>query len=210
MFVSLSVRSACLPACLPVCPPARPPATGRVDKPDPVKCALLLRTTGQRGNDIYESFTWETDEDKDKYDKLVENFAQLCAPRKRELRKTQYHYNKHARDLPPIKEGSPVFMITIYHVTWLPSRNKAFTYFYLLTHKRLHIAHAKVEGCACVETTKPISTDDPLNQVQSVPVDSQGTYADSSVQSTNAVIQIVTTRSGRMSRSPNWQKDYSL
>ena len=56
-------------------------ATGRVDKTDPVKIALLLRTIGQRGNDIYESFTWETDADKDKYDKVVENFDQFCAPR---------------------------------------------------------------------------------------------------------------------------------
>ena len=56
-------------------------ATGRVDKTDPVKISLLLRTIWQRGNDIYESFTWETDADKDKCDKVVENFDQLCAPR---------------------------------------------------------------------------------------------------------------------------------
>ena len=46
-------------------------ATGRVDTTDPVKIALLLRTIGQRGNYIYESFTWETDADKDRYDKEV-------------------------------------------------------------------------------------------------------------------------------------------
>ena len=56
-------------------------ATGRVDKTDPVKIALLLRTIGQRGNDIYESFTWETEAGKDKYDKVVENVDQFCAPR---------------------------------------------------------------------------------------------------------------------------------
>ena len=57
---------------------------------------------------------------------------------------------------------------------------------------------------------KPISTDDPLNQVQSVPVDNQRTNADNSVQSTDDVTQIVTTRSGRMIRPPKWQKDYYL
>ena len=51
-------------------------ATGRVDKTDPVKMSLLLRIIGHRGNDIYVSFTWETDADKDKYDKVVENFDQ--------------------------------------------------------------------------------------------------------------------------------------
>ena len=43
-------------------------ATGRVDKTDPVKIALFLRRIGHLGNYIYESFTWETDADKDKYD----------------------------------------------------------------------------------------------------------------------------------------------
>ena len=57
--------------------------TGRDDTTDPVKIALLLRTMGQRGNDIYESFTWpwETEANKDNYDTVVENFDQLCAPR---------------------------------------------------------------------------------------------------------------------------------
>ena len=36
-------------------------ATGRADKPDPVKIALLLRTIGQRGNDIFDAFTWDAD-----------------------------------------------------------------------------------------------------------------------------------------------------
>ena len=47
------------------------------------------------------------------------------------------------------------------------------------------------------DVDKPIT---PLNQVQSVQVDNQGTNADSSVQSNGDVTQIVTTRSGRMIR----------
>ena len=54
----------------------------------------------------------------------------------------------------------------------------------------------------CDDVDKPITTDDPLNQVQSAPVDNQGTNADSIVQSTDDVTQIVTTRSGRMIRPP--------
>ena len=60
------------------------------------------------------------------------------------------------------------------------------------------------------DVDKPITMDDPLNQVQSVPVDNQGTTTDSSVQSTDDVTLIVTTRSGRMIRTPKWQKVYSL
>ena len=41
----------------------------------------LTGPIGQRGNDIYGSFTWKTEADKDKYDKVVENVDQLCAPR---------------------------------------------------------------------------------------------------------------------------------
>ena len=52
----------------------------------------------------------------------------------------------------------------------------------------------------CDDVDKPIYTDDPLNQVQSVPVDNEGTNTDSSVQSTDDVTQIVTTRSDRMIR----------
>ena len=52
------------------------------------------------------------------------------------------------------------------------------------------------------DVDKPITTDDPLNQVQSVPVDNQGTNADSNVQSTDDVTQIITTRSGLMIRPP--------
>ena len=46
-----------------------------------MKIALLLRTIGQCGNDIYESFTLDTDAHKDKCDKVVEHFDQFCAPR---------------------------------------------------------------------------------------------------------------------------------
>ena len=60
------------------------------------------------------------------------------------------------------------------------------------------------------DVVKPIYTDVPLNQVQSVPVDNEGANTDSSVQSTDDVTQIITTRSGRMIRPPKWQKDYSL
>lgn len=46
-----------------------------------VKVALLLRTVGARGNDIYSSFKWENDADKKDYDKVKEKFQSFCAPR---------------------------------------------------------------------------------------------------------------------------------
>ena len=78
----------------------------------------------------------------------------------------------------------------------------------MLRRNRKHLLTQDTVRCDDVD--KPISTDDPLNQVESVPVDNQGMNADSSVQSTDDVTQIVTTRSGRMIRPPKWQKDFPL
>ena len=56
-------------------------ATGRADKPDPVKIALLLRTIGQRGNDMFDAFTWDADADRQVYQTVVDKFNSFCAPR---------------------------------------------------------------------------------------------------------------------------------
>ena len=56
-------------------------ATNRADQSDPVKIALLLRTIGQRGNDVYDSFTWATEAEQQIYQKVVEQFDRFCAPR---------------------------------------------------------------------------------------------------------------------------------
>jgi len=48
---------------------------------DAVKVALLLRTIGPRGNDIYASFTWEQEDHRVVYAKVVEKFGEFCAPR---------------------------------------------------------------------------------------------------------------------------------
>ena len=49
-------------------------AKGRADKPDPVKIALLLRTIGQRGNDIFDAFTWDADADRQVYQTVVDKY----------------------------------------------------------------------------------------------------------------------------------------
>ena len=135
------------------------------------------------------------------------------------LRRTQYDYNKHARDLPPIKEGSPVLIrdFTSHKQKWkdahvlkqLSDRSySVVSQGQVLRRNRKHLLTR--DTVMYDNADKPITTDDPLNQVQSVPVDSQGTNADSSVQSTDDVTHIVTTRSGLMIRPPKWQKDYSV
>lgn len=51
------------------------------DAADGVKVALLLRTVGSRGNDIYDSFRWAQAADKTVYATVLTKFAEFCAPR---------------------------------------------------------------------------------------------------------------------------------
>ena len=55
-------------------------ATCRADKPDPVKIALLLRTIGQRGNDIFDAFMWDADAYRQVYQTVVDKYNSFCAP----------------------------------------------------------------------------------------------------------------------------------
>ena len=56
-------------------------ATSRVDMPDRVKIVLLLRTIGQRGNYVFDSFTWNADADITNYETVIDKFNSFCAPR---------------------------------------------------------------------------------------------------------------------------------
>ena len=138
--------------------------------------------------------------------------------KERKLR-TQYHYNKHARDLPTIKEGFPVIIrdFTLHKQKWKDAHmlkqlsDRSYSVVSQGQVSRRNRKHLLTQDTVMYDDVdKPIYTDDPLNQVQSVPVDNEGTNAGSSVQSTDDVTQIVTTRSDRMIRPPKWQKDYSL
>ena len=47
----------------------------------PVSPGYLLRTIGQRGNDIFDAFTWDTDADRQVYQTVVDKYNSFCAPR---------------------------------------------------------------------------------------------------------------------------------
>ena len=135
--------------------------------------------------------------------------------KERTLRRTQYHY-KHARLLPPIKQGSPVLIrdFTSHKQNWKDAQvlkqlcDRPYSVVSQGQVLRRNCKHLLTQDTVMYDDVdNPITTDDPLNQVQSVPVDNQGTNADSSVQSIDDVTQIVTTRSGCMIRPPKWQKD---
>jgi hypothetical protein len=47
-----------------------------------VKLALLLRTIGERGKDIYKTLTFPADKNKDNYNDVVEQLDAFCIPRR--------------------------------------------------------------------------------------------------------------------------------
>ena len=56
-------------------------ATEKDTKPDKVKVAILLNTIGSEGVEIYNTFRFPEDK-KEKYDSVLEEFKNYCAPRK--------------------------------------------------------------------------------------------------------------------------------
>ncbi|XP_067943045.1 uncharacterized protein [Watersipora subatra] len=63
-------------------------ATCKEDMAGKIKTALLLRTIDNKGNQIYESFTWTVATDNVDYDKVVEKFEDYCKPRVNLVAKT--------------------------------------------------------------------------------------------------------------------------
>ena len=115
------------------------------------------------------------------------------------------------RETPPIKEGSPVLIrdLASHKQKWKNAHvlkqlsDRSYSVVSQGQVSRRNRKHLLTQDTVMYDDVdQPTTTDDPLNQVQSVPVDTQRTNADSSVQSTDDVTQIVTTRSDRMIRPP--------
>ena len=57
-------------------------AIGIARKEDPIRVATFLTVIGNEALDVYNAFTWDSDEDKVKMDEVLEHFEQYCEPRK--------------------------------------------------------------------------------------------------------------------------------
>jgi len=57
-------------------------ATEKEKKSDKIKSSILLTCIGNKGRDIYNTFTWGEEEDHLNFKLVVEKFNQYCAPRK--------------------------------------------------------------------------------------------------------------------------------
>ena len=54
--------------------------------------ALLLRTNGSRGKDMYNTFSFGEGESKDDYDFVVKKFDEFCQPRRNLFNATTIHF----------------------------------------------------------------------------------------------------------------------
>lgn len=57
-------------------------ATEKDKKSDQVKSSILLTCIGKKGREIYNTFIFDSDEDKMKFKAIVEKFDEYCSPRK--------------------------------------------------------------------------------------------------------------------------------
>ena len=57
-------------------------ATGIVRKEDQIRVATFLTMSGDEALNVYNAFTWDSEDDKVKKDKVLEQFETFCEPRK--------------------------------------------------------------------------------------------------------------------------------
>ena len=57
-------------------------ASGKDTKSDDVKSAIFLHVAGQDALEVFNTFTWDSDGDDKKLEKVIEKFEIYCMPRK--------------------------------------------------------------------------------------------------------------------------------
>ena len=57
-------------------------ATEKDGKLDKIKTSILLQCIGKQGREIYNTFTWTTDDDRLRFEAVLEKFDNYCQPRR--------------------------------------------------------------------------------------------------------------------------------
>lgn len=84
-------------------------ASGKSNKEDKIKIAVLLNTLGDQGIQIYNTFEYENEEDEKKYSIVLEKFDVYCSP----LKNLVYeHFKFFKRDQLP-HEGIDQFVTAL-------------------------------------------------------------------------------------------------
>ena len=56
--------------------------TESTDKADSVKIGIMLSHAGKDAREVYKTLSWAEDEDRNKFDKVLEAFERFCSPQK--------------------------------------------------------------------------------------------------------------------------------
>ena len=72
-------------------------ASGAAQKEEAIQVALLLHIMGEEAIEVYNSFTWATATDKNKYDNVMKQFEDFCSPKKNVVLE-QFNFNKAVQD----------------------------------------------------------------------------------------------------------------
>ena len=83
-------------------------AIGIARKEDPIRVATFLTVIGDEALDVYNAFTWDSDEDKVKMDKVLEHFEQYCEPRKNTIYERYLFFSRGQESGEPIDKYATV------------------------------------------------------------------------------------------------------
>jgi len=66
-------------------------------KPEAVQVATLLTVIGEEAQEVFATFTWETEGDKAKIDTVIDKFKSYCEPQKN-IPFKRYRFNLRAQE----------------------------------------------------------------------------------------------------------------
>ena len=83
-------------------------AVGTARKEDPIRVAAFLTVIGDEALEVYNAFTWYSDEDKVKMDKVMERFEQYCEPHKNTIYERYLLFSRGQESGEPIDKYATV------------------------------------------------------------------------------------------------------
>ena len=83
-------------------------AIGTARKEDPIRVAAFLTVIGDEALEVYNAFTWNSDEDKVKMDKVMERFEQYCEPHKNTIYERYLLFSRGQESGEPIDKYATV------------------------------------------------------------------------------------------------------
>lgn len=75
-------------------------AAGLSNKPDATKIAIFLNVAGEEAIDVFNTLTFQNEEDRTKYESVVEAFTEYCEPHKNETYDRYKLFGRKMKSLP--------------------------------------------------------------------------------------------------------------